>query len=133
MALGFCEIVSGSIQSGKAQPATETQSQAAIKQKGFRPVEQIDLLTGWQQIVAGTWAGMGLVEPLPDQQAIWGLRVLIVAEDINRQRLQAVYQGTMIFTPAEFLDVVERWPESTGLVQAKRAFGGGGEADINDL
>ena len=131
--MGFCEIVSGSIQSGKAQPATETQSQAAIKQKGFRPVDRVDLVAGWQDITAGTWEGVGLLEVLPDQQTIWGLQVLIVAEDINRQRLQAVYQGTMIFTPAEFLDVVERWPESTGLVQAKRAFGGGGEADINDL
>lgn len=124
MALGFCEIVSGSIQSGKAQPATETQSQAAIKQKGFRPVEQIDLLTGWQQIVAGTWAGVGLLETLPEQQAIWGPRVLIAADGIDRHRLQTAYPGTMIFAPAEFLTVVNDWPESESVVRAKRAFGG---------
>ena len=111
----------------------DEQAISETKKQGFRPVDRVDLVAGWQDITAGTWEGVGLLEVLPDHQAIWGLRVLIVAEDIKRQRLQAVYQGTMIFTPAEFLDVVERWPESTGLVQAKRAFGGGGEADINDL
>ena len=120
---------------GRWQAKVGSEQQAIIEQKpkGFRPVEQIDLLTGWQQIVAGTWAGVGLLETLPEQQAIWGQQVLIATEDIDRHRLQTAYPGIMIFAPAEFLDVVERWPESTGLVQAKRAFGGGGEADINDL
>ena len=124
MALGFCEIVSGSIQSGKAQPATEMQPSSAIKPKCFRPVEQIDLLTGWQQIVAGTWQGAGLLETLPEQQAIWGPRVLIAADGIDRHRLQTAYPGTMIFAPAEFLTVVNDWPESESVVRAKRAFGG---------
>ena len=124
MALGFCEIVSDSIQSGKAQPATEMQPASAIKPKGFRPVEQIDLLTGWQQIVAGTWQGVGLLETLPEQQAIWGQQVLIAADGIDRHRLQAAYPGTMIFDPSEFLTVVNDWPSSEGAIRAKRAFGG---------
>ena len=49
------------------QPATEIQSQVAIKPKSFRPIEQIDLVTGVQQIIAGTWQGIGLLEPLPEQ------------------------------------------------------------------
>ena len=118
MALGFCEIVSGQIRSDKAQPAS------AIKPKGFRPVEQIDLLTGWQQIVAGTWQGVGLLETLPEQQAIWGQRVLIAADDIDRHRLQTAYPGIMIFAPAELLTVVNDWPSSEGAIRAKRAFGG---------
>ena len=131
--MGFCEIVSGRLQSDKAQPATEMQPASAIKTKGFHPVEQIDLATGMQQIIAGTWDGIGLLETLDGYTHVFGRQVLIVADGIDRHRLQAAYPGIMIFKPAEFLDVVERWPESTGLVQAKRAFGGGGEAEINDL
>ena len=106
------------------QPATDMQPASAIKPKGFRPVEQIDLLTGWQQIVAGTWQGVGLLETLPEQQAIWGQRVLIAADDIDRHRLQTAYPGIMNFAPAEFLTVVNDWPSSEGAIRAKRAFGG---------
>ena len=94
------------------------------KQKAFRPVEQIDLATGMQQIIAGTWQGTGLMETLPEQQAIWGQQVLIAADGIDRHRLQTAYPGTMIFAPAEFLTVVNDWPSSEGAIRAKRAFGG---------
>ena len=106
------------------QPATEIQSQVAIKPKSFRPIEQIDLVTGVQQIIAGTWQGIGLLEPLPEQQAIWGKQVLIVEQGRDHQRLQEQFTGTMIFEPKEFLDIIEHWPETEGLVRAKRAFAG---------
>lgn len=106
------------------QPATEMQPASAIKPKSFRPVEQIDLLTGWQQIVSGTWQGVGLLETLPEQQITWGKQVLIVEQGRDRQRLQEQFTGTMIFEPKEFLDIVERWPETESLVRAKRAFAG---------
>ena len=106
------------------QQTTEKQSRVAIKPKSFRPIEQIDLVTGMQQIIAGTWQGTGLLETLPEQQAIWGQQVLIAADGIDRHRLQTAYPGTMIFAPAEFLTVVNDWPESESAVRAKRAFGG---------
>ena len=106
------------------QQTTEMQSRVAIKPKSFRPIEQIDLVTGMLQIIAGTWQGIGLLETLPEQQAIWGQQALIADDDIDRHRLQAVYPGTMIFTPVEFLTVVNDWPESESVVRAKRAFGG---------
>ena len=106
------------------QPATEIQSQVAIKPKSFRPIEQIDLVTGMQQIIAGTWQGTGLLETLPEQQAIWGQQALIAADDIDRHRLQAAHPGIMIFAPTEFLTVINDWPSSESAVRAKRAFGG---------
>jgi len=112
------------MQNDKAKPAREPQSEVAIKPEGFRPVEQVDLLTGWQQIVTGTWAGVGLLKTLPEQQVVWGQQVLIVEPGKDRHRLQTAYPETMIFKPAEFLDVVEGWPESEGLIRAKRAFNG---------
>ena len=122
--MGFCEIVSGSIQSGKAQPATEMQPDSAIKPKGFRPVEQIDLLTGMRQIIAGAWQGIGLLETLDGHAHIFGRQVLIVADGIDRHRLQAACRGAMIFKPAVFLDVMNDWPETEGAILAKRIFNG---------
>ena len=106
------------------QPATEKQPASAIKPKGFRPVEQIDLLTGMRQIIAGAWTGIGLLETLDGNTHVFGRQVLIVADGIDRHRLQTAYPGTMIFAPAEFLTVVNDWPESESVVRAKRAFGG---------
>ena len=94
------------------------------KQKAFRPVEQIDLATGMQQIIAGTWEGIGLLETLDGHAHIFGRQVLIVADGIDRNRLQAAYPGTMIFDPAEFLDVISDWPETEGVILAKRIFNG---------
>ena len=111
---------------GRWQEKVGSEQQAIIEQKpkGFRPIEQIDLVTGMQQIVAGTWQGTGLMETLPEQQAIWGQQVLIAADGIDRHRLQTAYPGIMIFAPAEFLTVVNDWPSSEGAIRAKRAFGG---------
>ena len=94
------------------------------KRQFFRPVENIDLVTGWQQITAGQWQGIGLLEPLPEMQAIWGERVLIVEPGRDLSRLRQQFTGTMIFEPKEFLDIIERWPESEGVLRAKRAFSG---------
>ncbi len=94
------------------------------KQKAFRPVEQIDLATGMQQIIAGTWEGIGLLETLDGHAHIFGRQVLIVADGIDRHRLKEQYSGIMIFTPAEFLTVVDDWPETKGAIMAKRIFNG---------
>ena len=104
----------------------EDEQQAITKPKrpAFREVEQISLADGMQQIIAGTWQGIGLLDTLPEMRAIWGQQVLIVADGIDRHRLQGAYPGTMIFTPAEFLAVIGDWPESESAVRAKRAFGG---------
>lgn len=122
--LGFCEIVLGRIQSDKSSPATEMQSQVAIKQKAFRPVEQIDLATGMQDIIAGTWEGIGLLDVMDGQTHIWGKQILIVETGIDRHRLKEQYSGMMIFTPAEFLDVMNDWPGTEGVIRAKRIFNG---------
>ena len=103
---------------------SEQQSTVEQKPKGFRSVETISLVDGMREIIAGTWAGIGLLETLPEQQAIWGKQVLIVEQGRDRQRLQEQFTGTMIFEPKEFLDIVERWPETESLVRAKRAFAG---------
>ena len=111
---------------GRWQEKVGSEQQAIIEQKpkGFHPVETVSLVDGMQDIIAGTWTGIGLLETLPGQQAVWGQQVLIATDDIDRHRLQAVYQGTMIFTPAEFLTVVNDLPESESTIRAKRAFGG---------
>lgn len=122
--MGFCEIVSGSIQSGKAQPATEMQPDSAIKPKGFRPVEQIDLLTGWQQSVSGRWQGVGLLDVLPEMQAAWGRHALVVEPDRDTTRLRQQYPDAAICTPKEIGYIVDHWPESEGVLRAKRSFSG---------
>ena len=103
---------------------SEQQSSIEQKSKGFRPVEQIDLATGIRQIIAGAWTGIGLLETLDGSTHVFGRRVLIVADGIDRHRLQTAYPGIMIFKPAEFLTVVNDWPSSEGAIRAKRAFGG---------
>ena len=85
------------------------------KRSGFREVEQIDLAEGWMQMVAGRWRGIGLLEVL-EEQHIWGRQVLIVEPGRDRDKLQEHYPGLMVFTPAEFRDVVEHWPENEGVV-----------------
>ena len=94
------------------------------QKQGYRNIEQIDLATGVQQIIAGNWQGIGLLETLDGHAHIFGQQVLIAADGIDRHRLQTAYPGTMIFDPAEFLDVINDWPESEGAVRAKRACGG---------
>ena len=124
MALGFCEIVSGQIQSDKAQPATEMQPASAIKPKSFRPVEQIDLLIGWQQIVSGRWQGIGLLDVLPEMQAAWGRLALVVEPGKDITKLRQQYPDVAICTPKEIGYIVGHWPESEGVLMAKRSFHG---------
>jgi hypothetical protein len=101
----------------------EYEQQSTIEQitKGFYPVGTVSLLDGIHQIISGTWQGIGLLETLPEQQAIWGQQVLIIEPGKDRHRLQVQFTGTMIFEPKEFLDIMERWPGTEGLVRAKRA------------
>ena len=106
------------------QQINEMQSQGAIKPKGFRPVETVSLIDGMQDIIAGRWRGIGLLDVLDGYTHIFGQQVLIVEPGKDRHRLKEQYPATMIFEPAEFLDVIENWPESAGLVQAKRTFAG---------
>ena len=94
------------------------------QKQGYRNIEQIDLATGMRQIIAGAWTGIGLLKTLDGNTHVFGRQVLIVADGIDRHRLQTAYPGTMIFAPAEFLTVVNDWPESESVVRAKRAFGG---------
>ena len=111
---------------GRWQEKVGSEQQSSIEQKpkGFRPVEQIDLATGMRQIIAGAWQGIGLLETLDGYTHIFGRQVVIVADGIDRNRLQAAYPGTMIFDPAEFLDVISDWPETEGVILAKRIFNG---------
>ena len=111
---------------GRWQAKVGNEQQAIIEQKpkGFHPVETVSLVDGMQDIIAGTWTGIGLLETLPEQQAIWGQQALIAADDIDRHRLQAAHPGIMIFAPTEFLTVINDWPSSESAVRAKRAFGG---------
>lgn len=106
------------------QQESEMQSQVAIKPKGFRPVETVSLVEGMQDIIAGRWRGNGLLDVLDEHTHIFGRQVLIVEPGKDRHRLKEEYPSTMMFEPAEFLDVIENWPESAGLVQAKRTFAG---------
>jgi hypothetical protein len=96
----------------------------AKNRQGFCLAETISLTEGMQDIVAGRWRGIGLLDVLGEYMDVFGQKVLIVEHGIDRRRLQAHYPRTTIFSPAEFLDIMEHWPESSGIVQAKRAFAG---------
>ena len=102
----------------------ETETDDKPKRQGFREIEQIDLATGWRQIVAGQWRGIGLLDVLEPLRHTWGRRVLIVEPGRDRRKLQEYYPNAMIFAPAEFMDVVEHWPENAATIQAKRTFAG---------
>ena len=104
--------------------AVEMQSPAAFKPKGFHEVEQIDIAEGWRQIVAGQWRGIGRLDVQEGQRHIWGRQIIIVEPAANRGKLQEHYPGVMIFTPAEFMDAVEHWPENAATIQAKKTFHG---------
>ena len=90
----------------------------------FREVEQIDLAEGWRQLVAGTWRGIGLLDVQEAFWHIWGRQIILAEPGTDRSKLQAHYPGRMIFTPAEFMDAVEHWPENEGVMLAKRIFNG---------
>ena len=94
------------------------------QKQGYRNIEQIDLATGMRQIIAGAWTGIGLLETLDGNTHVFGRQVVIVADGIDRHRLQAACPGAMIFKPAEFLDVMNDWPETEGAILAKRIFNG---------
>jgi hypothetical protein len=94
------------------------------QKQGYRNIEQIDLATGMQQVIAGTWEGIGLLETLDGHTHIFGRQVLIVADGIDRHRLREKFPGVMIFTSVEFLDVISDWPETEGVILAKRIFNG---------
>ena len=109
---------------GRWREKIESEPKATFspKYKSFHPVEAVSMAEGMKDIIAGRWRGIGLLDVLDGQTHIWGKQILIAESGIDRHRLRAAYPGTMIFTPAEFLDVVEGWPESEGLIRAKRAF-----------
>ena len=111
---------------GRWQEKVGSEQQTSIEQKpkGFRPVEQIDLLTGWQQIVSGRWQGIGLLDVLPEMQAAWGRQALVVEPGRDITRLRQQYPDAAICTPKEIGYIVEHWPESEGVLRAKRAFSG---------
>ena len=111
---------------GRWKEKIGSEQQAIIEQKpkGFHLVETVSLVDGMRQIISGTWEGIGLLETLDGHAHIFGRQVLIVADGIDRNRLQAAYPGTMIFDPAEFLDVISDWPETEGVILAKRIFNG---------
>ena len=116
--MGFVELVT--------REQTEKQDQRTVepKRRGFHPVESIRLTDGMQDIVAGRWRGIGLLDVLEGYTHIFGRQVLIVEPGKDRHRLREQYAGVMRFEPQEFLDVIESWPESEGIVRAKRAFAG---------
>ena len=106
------------------QSTNEIQPASAIMLKGFRPVGQIDLLTGWQQIVSGRWQGVGLMDVLPEMQAVWGRHALVAEPGSDATRLRQQYPDAAICTPKEIVYIVEHWPESEGVLRAKRDFSG---------
>ena len=106
------------------QQANEMQSQVAINPKGFHQVETVPLVYGMQDIIAGRWRGIGLLDVLDGYTNLFGRQILIVEPGKDRHRLKEQYPAIMMFEPAEFLDIIECWPESEGIVQAKRTFAG---------
>ena len=102
----------------------ETETDDKPKRQGFHEVEQIDIAEGWRQIVAGQWRGIGRLDVQEGQRHIWGKQIIIAEPAANRGKLQEHYPGVMIFTPAEFMDVVEHWPENAATIQAKKTFQG---------
>ena len=111
---------------GRWKEKIGSEQQAIIEQKpkGFHPVETASLVDGMRQIIAGTWDGIGLLETLDGYTHIFGRQVLIVADGIDRHRLQTAYPGMMIFKPAEFLDAINDWPDTESAILAKRIFNG---------
>ena len=104
--------------------ANEQQPTIIPEKQGFHPVESISLTEGMQDIITGRWRGIGLLDVLEGYTHIFGRQVLLVEPSKNRHRLREQYAGAMMFEPQEFLDVIESWPESEGIVRAKRAFAG---------
>ena len=104
--------------------ANKQQTITEAKQKGFHEVEQIDLAEGWRQIIAGQWHGIGLLDVQDENTQVFGRQVLIVESGMDRRRLQEEYPQTMMFTPDEFWNLIERWPESESIIRVKRVFGG---------
>ncbi len=104
-------------------PKREVTKPTEPKRQGFREVEQVDLVAGWQQIVAGEWKGIGVLN-VQDDQHVWGGRIIIAEPGANRDKLAAYYPGLMIFTPQELRDAVDHWPENAATVQAKKTFQG---------
>ena len=94
------------------------------KRQGFHEVEQIDLADGWRQMVAGQWRGIGLLDVLEEQRDAWGRQAIIADPRADRRKLQTHYPGVMIFTPAEFIDAVNGWPDNAATIQAKKIFRG---------
>lgn len=101
----------------------ETDIDDEPRRNGFHVIEEVDIAEGWRQIVAGEWRGIGLLEVIEDQ-AIWGRQIIIADASANREKLMAHYSGIAIFTPAEFRDAVEHWPDNAATIQAKRTFKG---------
>ena len=104
-------------------PKNEVSKPTEPKRQGFRVVEQIDLAEGWRQIVTGQWKGIGILNVMEDQH-IWGRQIIIAEPGANHDKLMAHYPRMMIFTPQEFRDAVEHWPENAATIQAKRTFAG---------
>ena len=94
------------------------------KRQGFREIEQIDLTEGWQQIVTGQWKGIGILSVMEEGWHVWGRQIIIAEPGANRDKLMAYYSGIAIFSPEEFRDAVEHWPENAATIQAKRTFAG---------
>ena len=111
---------------GRWQGKISLEQQAIVepKRSGFHDVEQIDIAEGWQQMVAGQWQGIGLIDVQDGQRDTWGQQILIADHRADRRKLQAHYPGMMIFTPAEFVDAVNDWPDNAATIQAKRIFRG---------
>ena len=102
----------------------ETETDDKPKRQGFREIEQIDLATGWRQIVAGQWRGIGILDVMEEGRNVLGRKITIAAPGANRGKLQEYYPNVMILAPQEFRDIIEHWPDSERLVMAKRMFSG---------
>ena len=116
--MGFVELVTG------GQAKKQERKQAEPKRQGFYPVDKIDIAEGWQQIITGTWRGVGLLDVQEPLHYEWGRQIIITEPGRDRGKLQTQYPGTMIFEPKEFQDAVNGWPDNAALIKAKRTFAG---------
>lgn len=113
--MGFYEAVADSTEKSIKNKTTPP------KRNGFHEVEQIELAEGWRQIVAGEWQGIGLLDVV-ESQDVWGKRIIIADASANRKKLREYWPGVMIVLPAEFMEIINGWPDTEALVRTMRVF-----------
>ena len=94
----------------------------ATKHENYIPVKTISLVDGWLEIESGKWQGVGLLDVLEENIHVFGKQVIVAESD--HERLREQFPQLMIFTPDEFKQLVNDWPDSKMTVYALRRFDG---------